>query len=397
MKFLVIDTGIGFEHAHRLHQDGNEVYYYINWQKPFPKFEDAIVGMGFGPNKVLTFGNLIEKVDWIVFTDVGYGDFADFLRRKEYQVFGGGAMEKMELDRAWSQKAMRKYGIPYPDTKIVNNINDLRDYLKKSRTGKKVVKISIFRGDLETFIYDGQADTDIQILQIEAKLGPFKDSFQFSVEDFQEGTEIGVDTWMRPDGTFAVPYFVTLESGMNGSTVGRWVEKCPYWHDILVKCGQIASNFDYYGPLSLEGFLDPGGAVKVTDWTIRPPYPGSMIFLDVLKDYGKLISSGAKKVEISASEYCACGNYFSDYGEDRWNVIHLSKFSPPRFRRAVISDHVFYSIPGSDLIATVTAADSKPEGALKKAGKMLGKIEVNGGYYDSDLAKSFPNLSVIQK
>ena len=397
MKFLCFDTGIGMENARRLVEDGNDVYYAPSWQEPYSKFERAAPGMGFGFKMVLNldypYPNLEKTVDQIVITDLCLGR-AEGNRALGRKVFGGGPIERLELDRVFNGKLMDDLGVSRPKSIAIKGTDKLKEYLKTK--DKCVVKLNIFRGDRETWTHHKYIDSLTKIRDLEAKVNEFAREFIFVCEDFSEGNELGVDLWYRKDGSFCRPYFVTLENHKNGATVGRWTEKS-IWDPYLAKFGRVAEKYKYTGPFSLEGFVQ-GKKILITDITARPCYPGSMIFIELMKDWGKFIYDDFKKLELKANdEYSCCANLFTDY-KDQWLTVNIPKGAKIQYRlRRATKDKVgnIFSVPGSDLIVTVVASDHTPEGALKTAQGYLEKIEVDGGSHDSDIAKDF-DLSILK-
>jgi hypothetical protein len=90
-SFLIWDTGQNVEHARRIAEAGNEVYYFVEWLTEAPKYFRYAIGMGFeGVHKIKKFFNRVDKVDWIGFLEMGRGDLCSYLRKKGYRVFGAG-------------------------------------------------------------------------------------------------------------------------------------------------------------------------------------------------------------------------------------------------------------------------------------------------------------------
>jgi hypothetical protein len=89
-EILVWDTGIGLDHALWLgYLNDNPVYYYREWHEPFPRIEHGVTGEGFTEIKhVDDWGEVLDRVDYVVFTDSGFGSLNDYLR-KNGSMFSG--------------------------------------------------------------------------------------------------------------------------------------------------------------------------------------------------------------------------------------------------------------------------------------------------------------------
>ena len=111
-KFLVWDLSFGSEHVRRMAKDGHEVLYYTEFPETSPKFGRYAVGLGIeGVKKIKKFFRYIDDVDYIMFLDIGRGDLCKYLRSKGYRVYGAGAGERLEWDRAWAKKIQKKVGM----------------------------------------------------------------------------------------------------------------------------------------------------------------------------------------------------------------------------------------------------------------------------------------------
>ncbi|MBX0313108.1 MAG: hypothetical protein JHC31_15320, partial [Sulfurihydrogenibium sp.] len=145
MKALVIGTGIEFSHVLALAEAGVEVYYYTDFISTFPSFDDFATGYGF-PNikKVHDPFTYVDKVDIICNFDVLNGDMFEFLKKKGYKTFGGGVATELELNRKALKSALTVVKLPSPPYKVVKGYDNINV--------PSVVKLSIFRGSMETFI-----------------------------------------------------------------------------------------------------------------------------------------------------------------------------------------------------------------------------------------------------
>ena len=126
MKYLIVDTGLSEAIAIRLANEGEEVYYYTVWQRAHPEQADLLYGKGiledFGVKRIDNWEPYIDKVDVIVFPDMGWGQTVDKLRREGETVWGTSSIgERLENERMFAKdKNLYDY---FPKSKIYSSIN----------------------------------------------------------------------------------------------------------------------------------------------------------------------------------------------------------------------------------------------------------------------------------
>jgi len=310
-KFLVIDTGIGLDHALQLGKDST-VYYYTNWQTPYPTIEASILGYGFDEiQKIEDYGKiLLEKsIDAIIFTDVGFGSLADYFRAQGYSVWGTSELaEKLEQDRIFMINTFKELGIGVPATYICKGIKELLKFLSNNEGKTYFIKINKFRGNVETFSVNSASQAELLLMQ--SDMGKILEIADFVVQEPCPGVEIGIDAFFNGK-EFIKPYFVTLEKH---ATVGKWEEKS-FWDDLwLNKIKDWLAETGYRGNISLEAFYD-NGKIYALDTTCRFPYPNSCLFPRTIKNWSDAVLEISKgnypKLEITSS-YSAEIPIFSD-------------------------------------------------------------------------------------
>ena len=148
LKCRVFDLGIFTEVGNRLGRDFGEVEYFVPWAEAFPKAVKSLIGEGFeNMKRIKYFWENLDSVDMIAVPDTHCHDLVNFLREKGYPVAGVGDSEEVELDRVLGRKLQKQVGLPVQDTKVIKGIANLEKYLKTAK--KCVIKLSIFRGDVE--------------------------------------------------------------------------------------------------------------------------------------------------------------------------------------------------------------------------------------------------------
>jgi len=362
MKILVIDSGIGLQHVIRMKEEGHDVYYYIPWQSPYPKFQRYIIGEGF-VDKVEDPFQVFEKVDFVVFTDSGFPDMADYMRRYK-PVFGGGSIEELENDRFLLKRFLGRIGLKTSNYKVIKGIQNLLDYTKKyfeSSDRTLYIKISKFRGDLETFGADNYDYLESSLYYLGKVVGPFSDEIVFVVEEELDGefVEIGIDTFFDGNDFYRLKTF-GLE--VKTHTVVKFVENSVY-DDVLNKLKIVFHDLGYRGPFSMEALCD-GENLYITDFTCRYPYPISMMFPLYIKNYTDFIYSIAQgkpidmEIEGEMDDYYGTTNVYIDYDvHDRWLKLDWEEKDDIKVavRSAVKKNDIIYNVPveGESLVLTL--------------------------------------------
>lgn len=389
-SFLIWDIGYGAEHAKRLGEDGNEVYYYNEWLEPLPKFTRYSIGLGLNGVKKLpdlknitdNFFNHIDDVDVIAFIFLGRGDLADWLRKKGYTVYGAGRGERLETDRIYAKEIQKKVGLPTQDYKVFNNVDDVLKYIKKSG-GKKIIKINIFRGDLETLKAIDYDSTELVLTNFKTMLGPFSDSFQFVVEDMIEDVvvEAGFDLFFNGKN-FLKPYLWGYLVGRY--YVGRYVDILPKPLELIAeRMVPVLQDLDYRGAISMEAIFDKKGTPYVLDWTCRMPYPLSYIYTNSIRNYSDVLyscASGEDVVIDITGEYVGYLQLLTSPTSPikSWIKVGFPKNIGKNIKLKQPSKvgGSFYTIPGEELeVATPVTVANSVKNVLSKLDDLSGKIQ----------------------
>lgn len=382
-KVLVIDTNIGLDHALGLGRQGVETYYAVVHSEAFPRAEDEICGYGFNEIiKVWDWGEGLENgANVIVFTDSGFGALADWLRSKGYYVFGADAVsERLELDRRYVRRVLSKLGVKIPSAKELKGISAVVDYIGKVG-GKKFVKISRFRGDVETFGTDDPKEAEFLLKQ--GALALFGDEVWFVVEDSLEGmVEIGVDTWFNGrEFQPVVAETIEIKGAGNVTKFVRYEDSV--WYDVLEKLRPYLARNGYRGMFCLEGFYD-GKDIYITDITPRFPYICSHAYPRLINNYAELIIGTAKGEDVEAkvkSKYSAQIGVYTDM-PDRYRVIRFDEKYKDwiAFRRVMKKDGKVWFVPGDYVVAVGISAENNWKDAILRATEIAETVSMPSIY-----------------
>lgn len=387
-KVLFIDTNLGLEFARRMAKDGYETYYAVVSGDPYPKLEDTIGGLGFedeGVKKIDDWGDEVSDAEVIVFTDVGMGGLADYLRSDGFAVFGADKVsENLELDRVFARRVFSKLGIPIAKGEILKGVNAVVDYIKKS--GKKCyVKINKVRGSIETF---GTSDPEeARIMLEQAGFNVIANDVTFVVEHELEGVEVGVDTWFN--GKDFLPIVAETIEMKGSGNLTKFVElENSVWYDNLMKLRDFLARNGYRGMICFEGFYD-GSKVHVIDPTCRFPYICGYAYPKVIKNFSEVIVGVAKGEYVEpkpTKKYsCQVGVYTDD--NSVWREIHFPEEIADRlaFRRVIKKNNSIWFVPGDYVVAVAISEADTPEGAMIEARDIAKKVSAINIYEQSNV------------
>ena len=192
---LVCDHGLGIPVAQRLAKGYKRVLYHCPNCEGFPTINRCIIGYNMdGIEKVEEMWRIKNEVDVWVFPDLGFADIQYELESQGRKIWGSRDGDSLEIYRQKFHKVLARLGLEAATFTPVQGLNALRVHLKNAED--KYIKISQFRGSLETHHWRSW-DLDEGWLDVLAvKMGPAKELITFLVFDaIDTPLEIGGDTY----------------------------------------------------------------------------------------------------------------------------------------------------------------------------------------------------------
>lgn len=192
---LVADKGLFLHVAQALARKCDRVFYWTPHERAMPVLKDNVIGEGY-PNieRCESIWQVKDKVDFFVFPDIGFAAEQYELRKQEIPVWGSNYSYLFESNRGLFLEALRQRGLPVASHKVCKGINDLAEYLIKAED--KFIKISKYRGDLETTHWRSWGEDSGLIDLWRIRFGPFSNHITFYVFDRIDTTlEDGIDTY----------------------------------------------------------------------------------------------------------------------------------------------------------------------------------------------------------
>lgn len=191
----VIDHGLGIPVAQRLARNGfARVLYYCPNSEGFPTINRCIIGHDMeGIEKIDSFWKIKKEIDCFVFPDIGLGDLQLELESQGFPVWGSRDGDTLEIFRQHFCKVLKGLGLEVAPFVPVKGLNALRLHLKDAED--KYIKISRYRGSMETFHWRSWDLDEGKLDVLAVKMGPAKELIAFLVFDaIDTPLEIGGDT-----------------------------------------------------------------------------------------------------------------------------------------------------------------------------------------------------------
>ncbi len=375
---LIFGTGLETEHASRL-SSMYDVYYWTPFMTAFPEFNDFAYGIGMeGIHKVMFPFYHVDKADLIATFDIGFGDIIDYLRKHGKTCFGAGRGEHLELDRWGLKKWLRKVGLPVPRTWRVIGIERLREVLKENKD--VVVKISVFRGDCETFYSPSYDESEALLDLMKIKWGKFADQYEFIVEEeIKDAVEIGIDAIFSPANGFCFPFMWGIE--YSSAYIGVWGERIPDWFKRTEPhLRQQLSQFDYRCFVSTEQRVVSKTKDYLIDMTCRIPHPLGHIFTTAIRNYPEVITKIAKnekiKLDVKEKYWGALPLRSDELNTTSLEVKFPEKYRPYiKFSNAYKVDGKCYASKGGTLLCTVIYGANTIDDVIKGIKKIADEVK----------------------
>ena len=191
----VIDHGLGIPVAQRLAKGFKRVIYCCPNEEGLPTINKCIIGDGMdGIEKVEDFWRVKKEIDCFCFPDIGFSGLQLELESQGFPVWGSRDGDSLEIYRQKFHRVLARIGLEVAAFKPIKGLNALRKHLED--TEDKYIKISKYRGSLETFHWRSWDLDEGKLDVLAVKMGPAKELITFLVFDaIDTPLEIGGDTY----------------------------------------------------------------------------------------------------------------------------------------------------------------------------------------------------------
>lgn len=200
----VVDRGTFFPVAQRLARDYKRVIYHIPNGEAFETFANACRGDGHPDVYFMAdFWPAKKDIDLFVFPDCTDSGLQSELESQGFPVWGSKEADREEKFRGRWLDTCEMLGLSMPKTHTIRGLTNLQLFLRENE-GEWFVKLSRFRGDMETWCAKTPAQTQNKLDVLAMKFGPFKEHVTFYVQEkLDTDIEGGADSYsvhgMYPD------------------------------------------------------------------------------------------------------------------------------------------------------------------------------------------------------
>lgn len=324
---LVHGTGINISWAERIAREAGRTLWFTNWKQSFPTGNALTVGHGLEGIEVVTnLWDVINDVDLFVFPDVLDGDLQEYLRSIGKRVWGSGKGEELEYYRWETKQWLKQIGLPVQPVKRIVGIHPLREYLQENED--KAIKISLTRGDGETWIHHDYALSESKLDDMENHFGARKHIQEFIVEDLIEAErEVGFDGYCI-DGQFPKLTMFGAEE-KDQCLIDQVLDYDDLPEEVKFINDAIAPTLKamkFRGFISTEIRVDENGTPFVIDFTMRSPCPSGEIQQEIFSNWGEIMWHGANGDLIEPEAEAKFGSeaiLSSDFADKHWMPIYF--------------------------------------------------------------------------
>ena len=294
--------------AKRLSKFFKKTFYYSVNQSSFPRLSIDSVGTGYDDiERVDEFWGRLNEFDIIIFPDIYFSDWGKHLREIGKMVWGANESEVLETDRHLFKDELASVGLPIAKTEYIIGIANLKEYL--AGVEDKWLKISYFRGELETFHHVNYNQSKQFLNEIQYSMGPMADKIEFMVEDaIKSVAEIGCDSY-----TINGEYPSKMIWGIEVKDCG-YIGKVVKYDDlpdpvkkVNEKFKPVLKKYNHTGFYSTEVRYTERDECYYTDPCMRAGSPPSNTYLMLIDNWAEVIEGGCNGKLITP-------NYIATYG-----------------------------------------------------------------------------------
>ena len=373
VTFLLYDRGTFFPVAQRLARDAKKVFYYNPDGEAFPTFAKGCLGGGHSDvEQIEEIWQRKREIDCFVFPDCRDAGLQLELESQGFPVWGSKDADSLETMRGEWIKACEALGLPMPKTHKIRGVTALQIFFDEHPGETFHVKISRFRGDMETFKTTEPSQIRSKMELLAMKFGPSKEYITFYVQEpVETDIEGGADSYFVA-GQW--PNKVILGYEKKGeSYFATWKDRSEMPPEIWKPSEamtELLASFNYCNFVSTEVRVKDDKSYLL-DPCLRCPSPAGEEELELYGNFAEIVYHGALG-EMVQPEMTAkfCGEAVIEYSGDRdgWKSIVI----PEEVKRWVklyaccYEDGAYHFPPAQDpeAIGCIVGLADTPEGVL---------------------------------
>lgn len=304
----VVDRGTFFPVAVRLARDFKKVYVCCPNGESFETVGNDSRGHNYpGVEAIRDFWPIKNEIDLFVFPDCRDWGLQLELESQGYPVWGSKRAEDLESMRGLWLEVAQRVGLPMPHTEVVQGLQAAREYLYEHRHEKKFVKISRYRGDMETWCAGDWLVTRDKLDTLANKWRGLQNILTFYIQDeLKTQIEGGADSYFV--GDFPDEVIIGYEKKDKGYFAGvmpRQEMPREIWKPSEL-VAPVLRSFGYCNFFSTEVRVVDGES-HLLDPCCRCPSPAGEEQLEMYANFAEIVWRGANGELVQpkwAGRYC---------------------------------------------------------------------------------------------
>ena len=190
---MIVDNGLFICLAQILSKSFGRVLYCSEKDEQDQTVADWTIAEGFDEfERVQDFWEAMPEVDLFVFPHIGHGGLQLHLQSIGKRVWGSRHGDDLEVLKERFRLLQPKLKLDTPEFEVVTGFTALREKLQTAKD--KWVKVSRFRGDMETWHHQNYDLSRPELDRLESKFGEVKELVRFIIEqDIETPLETGGD------------------------------------------------------------------------------------------------------------------------------------------------------------------------------------------------------------
>jgi hypothetical protein len=248
-------------------------------------------------------------------------------------VWGARRGDEIEVYRPEAKLEMEKLGMPVGDYTVVTGMTNLRKYLQNHPNVH--VKISLTRGDGETFHSPSYDEVLPRLREMEHELDEASELIQFLIEKpIEPALEIGFDGYFC-DGfpAFAVNGVECKDESYLGVFL-PYDELDEHVRDVNAWLEPLLKSYGYRGFMSTEIRTGEDEKPYMIDFTARSASPAGEAMQEMITNWAPIMWYGAEgKLVIPEAEkkYSAQAVIHSEHADEGWQAVRIADDSVRRW------------------------------------------------------------------
>ena len=370
----IVDSGLFVPMALRMAEACKRVIFWSPDQRGFPSIREGMIGNGFyNVERVLDFWGMLGEIDLFCFPDIGHAGLQQHLVSMGKAVWGSRHGDRLELSREHLMAVLNDLDLEVPTFQVVIGLRELASVLSDKEDC--YVKISRWRGDMETTHWRNWKMDSGWIDWLAVNLGPYANHMRFLVFDkIDTKLEIGADTY-----SVVGQWPGLMLNGIEGkdksyfAAVTKFADMPEPLVEIMTAVGPLLKDYGYRNQISFEVRVKSDKFWWI-DATQRGGMPSTASQHLLWKNFPEIVWHGAhgELVEPEPDAMFSIETMITCKSDTQtWDVVEIPKELEPyaRFSNCAYVDGC-YVFPPDELhtgdLGWLCCTSDTPRGALEK-------------------------------